>query len=84
VFESFIEYNLEMHVVFGMGTKHEVKGFGTMPFHMELGRTLRVQDVLWVPKLKRSVISVSIIEKKGFDVAFQDGKELIMPRGSSL
>jgi hypothetical protein len=39
--------------------------------------------VLWVPKLKRSVISVSMIEKNGFDVAFQDGKVLIIPRVSS-
>jgi hypothetical protein len=42
-----------------------------------------VTDVLWVPELKRSVLSVSMIEKKGFDVAFQDGKALINPRGSS-
>jgi hypothetical protein len=42
-----------------------------------------VQDVLWVSKHKRSVISVSMIERNGFDVAFQDGKALIIPRGSS-
>jgi hypothetical protein len=49
VFESFTESDSEMHVEFGMGTKHAVKGFGTMPFWMESGGTLRVQDVLWVP-----------------------------------
>ena len=43
-----------------------------------------MKDVLWVPELKRSVISVSMIEKKGFDEVFQDGKMLIMPRGSRL
>jgi hypothetical protein len=36
-----------------------------------------------VLELKRSVISVSMIQKKGFDITFQDGKELIMPRGYS-
>ena len=40
-------------------------------------------NVLWVPELKRSMISVSMIEKKVFDVAFQDGKALIITIGSS-
>jgi hypothetical protein len=29
-----------------------------------------VLDLLWVPEIKRSVISISVINKKGFDVAF--------------
>jgi hypothetical protein len=41
-------------------------------------------NVLWALKLKRSVISISVIEKKGFDIVFQDGKMLIKPRGSNL
>jgi hypothetical protein len=36
-----------------------------------------------VPECKRSVLSVSAIEKKGFEVLFWDGQALIMPRGSS-
>jgi hypothetical protein len=30
VFESFTESDLEMHVELGMGTKHAMKGSGTM------------------------------------------------------
>jgi hypothetical protein len=41
-----------------------------------------VMNVLWVPKLKRNVIPFLVVEKKGFGIAFQDGKELINPRGS--
>jgi hypothetical protein len=44
---------------------------------------LRVMDVLLVPKLRTSMLLVSVIEKKGFDVLFQDGQALIKPRGSS-
>jgi hypothetical protein len=32
VFESFTESDSEMHVELGMGTKHAVKGSGTMSF----------------------------------------------------
>jgi hypothetical protein len=42
-----------------------------------------VTNVLWVPKRRRSVLSVSIIEKKGYVVLFQDGQVLFIPRGSS-
>ena len=40
-------------------------------------------DVLWVLELRRSVLSVSAIEKEGLDIVFQDGQALIKPRGSS-
>jgi hypothetical protein len=46
---------------------------------MELRGTLRMKNVLCVPEIK-SVISFSVIEKKGFDIVFQDEKALINPR----
>jgi len=70
LFESFTESESEMHVELGMGIKHVVKGSGTMPFHMYLGGVLRVMVVLWVPELRRNVLSSLVIEKKGFYVAF--------------
>ena len=44
---------------------------------------MRVQHVLFVPSLKYSVISVSVIKKKGFEVLFYDRKARLRPRGSS-
>jgi hypothetical protein len=66
-----------------VGTKHSVKESGIMPFQMESGGVLRVMNVLWVPECKRSVLSVSMIDKKGFYILFQDGQALIKHRGSS-
>jgi hypothetical protein len=82
LFESFTESDSGVHVELGMGTKHAVKGSSTMPLWMESRGVLRVMDVLWVPKLRKSVLLVSVIEKKEFDVTFQDGHVLIKPRGS--
>jgi hypothetical protein len=70
LFEIFTESNSEVHLELGVGTKHAIKAFGTMPFQMESGGVLRVMNVLWVPELRRSVLSVSMIEKKGFDIVF--------------
>jgi hypothetical protein len=82
-FESFRESDLDVHVELGVGTRHAIKGSGTIPFQMESKGVLRVMDMLWVSELRRSVLSVSKIDKKGLDVLFQDGHMLIKSRGSS-
>ena len=43
---------------------------------------MQVQDVLFVPRLRYSVSFVSMMERKGFEVLFQDGKARLRPRGS--
>jgi hypothetical protein len=82
LFIIFSDPDSYVHLELGVGTNNVVKGTGTMPFQMESGGVLRVINVLWVPELRRSVLSVSTIEKKGFDIMFQDGQVLIKPRGS--
>jgi hypothetical protein len=51
---------------------------------MKSGEMLRVTNMLWVPKLRRTVLSVSEIEKKGYHILFRDGQVLIVPKGSSF
>jgi hypothetical protein len=41
-----------------------------------------VSNVLWVPELRRSVLSISAIEKKGYANLFRDRKVLLIPGGS--
>jgi len=36
-----------------------------------------VKDVLYVPELKKNLLSVSVMEDKGFVVEFQKGQALI-------
>jgi hypothetical protein len=83
LFESFTESDSDLYVKHGMGTKHAMQGFGTVSFWIELGDVLKMTNVLWVPELMTSVLSVSAIDKKGFDVVLQDGQVLIKPKGSS-
>jgi hypothetical protein len=78
LFESFIESDSNVHVELGMDTKHAVKGSETVSFRMESAGVLGVMGMLWVLELK-SVLSISTIEKKGFDVLFRDGQALIKP-----
>ena len=48
------------------------------------GRQLKMEDVLFVPKLKRNLLSISGLAKKGFRVAFVDGEVLIWPKGKTI
>ena len=45
-----------------------------MTLHLSQGQVLRLQNVLYVPNLKKNLVSISAMEAKGFDVAFVDGK----------
>lgn len=41
-----------------------------MVFQLELGGRMEVKDMLWVLELRWSLLSISMMEKKGFCVAF--------------
>jgi hypothetical protein len=84
LFDTFTETGSDLCVELGMGAKHAVRGSGTISFRLESGEVLRVSNVLWVPELRRSVLSVSEIERKGYHVLFQDGQVLFVPRRSSF
>ena len=41
-----------------------------------------LRDVLFVPRLKKNLVSVSMIEVRGFDVYVLDGKVHIFPQSA--
>ena len=56
---------------------------GTLTFDRGPKPPLRVSDVLYVPGMKKNLISVSALEDKGYDVLFRRGRVLIYPMGTS-
>jgi hypothetical protein len=63
-----------------MGANHVVRGFGTVSFQLESGEVLRVSNVLCVPELRRSVLSISKIKGKGYHILFREGYVFFVPR----
>ena len=49
-----------------------VAGVGTVSFERESYPPLRFTEVLYVPGLKKNLVSISSIEDKGFEVVFRD------------
>ena len=85
IFTKVSESDLEMEVVLGDDTVVRAVGRGTVHFERESMQPMFLRDVLFVPGLKKNLVSVSMIEDIGFRVYVLDGKVHIFPKegGSS-
>ena len=45
---------------------------------------LTMKEVLFVPGLKRNLLSISALDAKGMRVAFIDGQVIMWPRGKTI
>jgi hypothetical protein len=61
------------YVKSGMHTMHAVKGVGCVRFQLESGISLEVAGVMYVPRLKVNLLSISALEDMGYSVTFEDG-----------
>ena len=45
---------------------------------------MKMKEVLYVPGLKKNLLSISALNKKGYRVAFIDGQVLMWTKGKSI
>ena len=45
---------------------------------------MKMKDVLFVPGLKKNILSISALDAKGMRVAFVDGQVLMWSRGKTI
>ena len=64
---------IDVEVVLGDDTVARVVGRGSIIFQRESMSPMTLRDVLFVPGLKKNLISVSMIEDRGLGVSFLDG-----------
>eukprot|EP00253_Pinus_taeda_P032243 PITA_32243 len=83
-FSELAERAIDIEIVLGDDRTIRVVGVGTMTFERESLPPLKIMDVLYVPGMKKNLISVSAMEEKGFDVTFSGGQVLMHPRGASI
>jgi hypothetical protein len=82
-FSSLREYNANFNIVLGDNAKYKPASSGTVRFQRESGKPLSINDVLFIPGLTKTLIFVSALEDKGYEVTFRDGRVLIHPKGSN-
>jgi hypothetical protein len=84
LFNSLTKKDSGIHVELGDDAKYAVKVEGTILFQLESGGLLEAHDVLYVPWLKKNLLSVSVMEDRGFAIMFKKGQVLIRTEGASL
>jgi hypothetical protein len=57
---------------------------GEATYKLDSGTPMRMKDVLYVQGLKKNSLSISALDKKGFRVAFVDGKVLMWSKGKTI
>lgn len=67
----------------GDDAEYTMEGEGTFSFQLKSGGLLEAQDVLYVPELKKNLLSISALDDMGFAILFKKGKVLIHSKGAS-
>ena len=78
------EHKTSVEVEMGDETSYSIQGIGSTLFSLDSGTELRTTEILYVPGIKKNLLSVSALEDKGFRVTFMDGKALLWHKDSSL
>lgn len=73
VLSNLIEKDTNLEIILGDNATYPVKGVGNVTLQLNQGNTIHLQEVLYVPDLKKNLVFISTMEDKGFKVAFIDG-----------
>ena len=82
--ESFVklsEHESPHKVKLGDEYQYPIKGSGESSYKLDSRKSINMKDVLFVPKLKNSLLSIYALYAKGMRVAFVDGQFLMWPKG---
>ena len=74
--ESFVklsEHESPHKVKLGDDYQYPIKGSGESSYKLDSGKSMKMKDVLFVPILKKNLLSISALDGKGIRVAFVDG-----------
>jgi hypothetical protein len=52
----------------GDNSKYAFKRVGTTSFHLEYMKPLRMSDVLYLPRLKKNLLSISSMKDRGYEI----------------
>eukprot|EP00253_Pinus_taeda_P008421 PITA_08421 len=74
VLHNLVEKETNLEIVLGEDMKYPVKGVGNVSLKLNQGNMIHLQDVLYVPDLKKNMVSISAMEDKGYNVTFSDVK----------
>ena len=60
------------------------KGSVKYPYKIDSQKSLKMKDVLYVPRLRKNLFSISALKAKGIRVSFVDGQVPMCPIGNTI
>ena len=78
------EHESPHKVKLGDDYQYPIKGSGEASYKIDSGKSLKMKDVIYVPGLKKNLLSISALDAKGIRVSFVDGQVLMWPRGKTI
>jgi hypothetical protein len=81
---NYRDKKFNMKVELGDDGTYAIKGIGSTSFQLQSGNVFHIEEILYVPGLKKNLISVAVLESKGYSVAFSKGKTLMWPSNESM
>ena len=71
-------------VKLGDDYQYPIKGSWESSYKLDSGKSITMKEVLFVPGLKKNLLSISTLYAKGMRVAFVDGQVLMWPKGKTI
>jgi hypothetical protein len=84
LFNSLSKEDLELHIELGNNAKYAVMPImPSVQFQLESRGSFDSQEVLYVPGLKKNILSILVMEDNGYEVKFQRGQVFICSGGDN-
>ena len=77
MFSNLEDKDLRVHIEMGDDGRYSATSIGTISFERESSKPFVLKEVMHVPGLKKNLISVAMLEDKGYDVIFSEGKAFL-------
>ena len=84
LFVKLSEHESPHKVKLGCDYQYLVKGSGEASYKLDSRKSMKIKDVLFVPGLKKNLLSISALDAKGIRVAFVYGQVLMWPKGKTI
>ena len=85
--ESFVKlskHDSPHKVKLGDDYQYLIKGSEESSYKLDSGKSMKMKNVLFVPGLKKNLLSVSALDAKGMRVAFVDVQVRMCPNGNTI
>ena len=77
LFNALEEKDLKMLIEMGDDGRYSVSRVGMVAFQREHGAHITLRDVKYVLGLKKNLVSIAMLEDKGYDIVFSKGKAFL-------